>query len=41
MLIPGQWCSFDVAISPAKSEDIQYVEVKVQAEQISMQKSKE
>lgn len=41
ILIPGQWCSFDVAISPAKSEDIQYVEVKVQAEQISMQKSKE
>ncbi|HOJ11831.1 MAG TPA: DUF3251 domain-containing protein [Clostridiales bacterium] len=41
MLIPGQWCSFDVAISPAKSEDVQYVELKIQAEQISMQKSKD
>lgn len=41
MLIPGQWHNFDVAISPAKSEDIQYVEIKVQTEQISMQKSKE
>lgn len=40
-LLPGQWSSFDITISPAKSEDIQYVEVKIQAEQISMQKSKE
>ena len=40
MLIPGQWTGFEIAISPAKPEEIEYVEIKVQAEQISMQKSK-
>jgi cell division protein FtsB len=41
ILIPGQWCSFDITFSPAKPEDIQYIELKVLAEQISMQKDKD
>ncbi|NSW91566.1 MAG: DUF3251 domain-containing protein [Firmicutes bacterium] len=39
ILIPGQWSNFEVMISPAKPEEIEYIEVKIQAEQISMQKS--
>lgn len=39
ILIPGQWTSFEIAISPAKPEEIEYVEIKIQAEQISMQKA--
>jgi len=39
LLIPGKWTSFDITLSSAKKEEIEYVEIKVQAERISMQKS--
>ena len=38
-LMPGQWTSFEISISPAQPEDIEYIEVKIQAEQISLQRA--
>jgi len=39
LLVPGQWTNFEVDISTENSDELQYIEVKIQAEQISMQKT--
>jgi len=39
ILRPGEWSNFDITISPAKTEDTQYIEIKIQTDQIIMQKS--
>jgi len=39
VLRPGEWTNFDIVISPAKAESAQYLEIKLQTDQIIMQKS--
>ena len=39
ILRPGEWNNFDITISPAKIKDTEYIEIKIQTDQIIMQKS--
>lgn len=39
ILRPGEWNNFDITISSAKIEDAEYIEIKIQTDQVIMQKS--